>query len=168
MNIFNNFCVEQNLQTAYKAGIIVLAVLLVSAIAAFIIKKIKSAPKYTAKDALLTQTEIKYFDIIRGIIGDNYIVYPQINLASVIEKEGAGARTELFRNIDFGVFDYNYKIVLLIEINDATHLRKDRKERDKKVARICKKAKIPLVTFWVKDGINVERMRRALADKLYI
>ena len=103
------------------------------------------------------------------IEGENYLIYPQINLASVIEKKGgSGFRTELFRNADFGIFNYDFTPVLLIEINDNTHFRADRAERDEKVLEICKSAKLPIVTFWVKDGIDINRMRKTLEKYLYL
>lgn len=141
--------------------IIVAAVIIIAA--AFIIRRLKQRAKYSAKDALLTLTEIEYYDLLRMLVAEEYYVFPQINLASVIDKQGGqGGRTELFRNIDFGIFDREYKPLVLVEINDNSHLRPDRAERDKKVAKICKDAKIPLVTFWVKDGIDIKDMRRAL------
>lgn len=126
----------------------------------------KRGPNYVTKDSLMTRTEYEYYKIIDSYFGDEYIVLPQINLASVIDKVGEGFRTELFRNADFGVFDYNYRPILLIEINDATHFRRDRIERDKKVAQICKKAKLPLITFWTKDGIEPQVIYKTLSKYL--
>ena len=54
----------------------------------------------------------------------------------------------LYRNIDFGIFNQNFEPLLLIEINDSTHNRPDRKERDKKVRNICENAGIKLITFY--------------------
>ncbi len=123
----------------------------------------KRKPKYILKNSLLTQTEIEYYDVIRSILGSEYMLLPQINLASIIDKKGdVNFRNELFRNVDFGVFDCNFRPLFLIEINDGSHFRKDRIERDEKVKEICKKAKIPLLTFWVKDGINEWEMRKRI------
>ena len=136
---------------------------------AFFLAKKRKEPKYTAKDALLTPTEIKYYDLISEMIGNRYLFFPQINLASIINKESDNnSRTDLFRNIDFGVFDYNFKPILLIEINDNSHFRKDRIERDEKVAKILKKAKLPLLTLWVKDGIDPAEIYKKLSYYLNI
>ena len=104
----------------------------------------------------------KYFNkqVIANISGDKIEDY--VYVASLIDKEDQGFRTELFRNVDFGVFDYNYRPLLLIEINDNTHFRKDRVERDKKVNAICRRAKLPIVTFWTKDGIDPDKIVRTL------
>lgn len=63
-------------------------------------------------------------------------------------------RLELFRVIDFGIFDQECKLCVLVEINDPSHETPERK-RDKKVVEICKEAGIPLVTFWT-YGVNPE------------
>ena len=145
--------------------LIALGAALFATVVIFIVIKVlakKKKPNYRLKDSLLTRTEINYYNVINSYFGRDYLVLPQINLASVIDKEGAGYRSELFRNVDFGIFDYNFRPILLIEINDGTHLKKDRKERDVKVSTICKKAHIPLVTFWTKDGIDNEVIYRTI------
>ena len=127
----------------------------------------KSKPEYEVKESLMSETEIQYYNILVALLGESYLIYPQINLATVINKKSPkGFRTELFRNADFGVFDCNFKPILLIEINDNSHFRKDRIERDEHVLEICKNAKLPLVTFWVKDGIDIEQMRKTLKKYL--
>ncbi len=142
--------------------IVVLVSFCIAVIFALLIKKAKQ-PRYYVKESLLTPTELEYLQVICALLGNDYLVLPQVNLASVIDKKGdSNFRNELFRNIDFGVFNKDFKPLVLIEINDNTHFRKDRIERDKKVATICKKAGIPLVTFWVKDGISVDYISSVL------
>ena len=50
-------------------------------------------------------------------------IVPQVNLASIIQKvSNSRFNTELFRNIDFGIFNVDYsKLLLLIELNDNSH-----------------------------------------------
>ena len=94
----------------------------------------------------------KYFyDILKDIERDyDVIVQPQVNLASVIEKNIKHKYVnELFRNIDFGIFDKNFhKLLLAIEINDSSHLKKDRIIRDLKVEKILNQANIKLIKFY--------------------
>lgn len=51
---------------------------------------------------------------------EDYIVLPQVNLASIInKKENSKYRTELFRDVDFAIFSKDFqKLYLLIEINE--------------------------------------------------
>lgn len=124
---------------------------------------------YTAKNSIMTDCEIKYFNAIKEIIGVRYSIQPQINLASVIDKESHEKyRSELFRNIDFGIFDESYKLVVLIEINDQSHTRNDRRTRDARVASICEKAGIPLITFWTSYGVNKQYIRSRLSKYLIL
>lgn len=161
-NLLINLSVEE-LRNILIASAVIIFLLIIARI---LYKKSKEA-NYFVKDRLLTKTELEYYEVIRSLISSQFVILPQVNLASVIDKSGgSNFRNELFRNIDFGVFDGELRPVFLIEINDNTHFRKDRRERDKRVNKICKKAGIPLVTFWVKDGIDFKDMERALKGAL--
>ena len=78
---------------------------------------------------------------------------------------------ELFRIIDFGVFDKEDNIILLIEINDSSHRLYHRRKRDEKVKEICAEAEIPLLTFWTEYCINeqyIERRINECLDELHV
>lgn len=142
---------------------VVCAVIILVLLIYFLGRRQRGVGHYRKKDRLLSATEIEYYKVLEDLYGDRYIILPQINLASVIEKEDPGYRTELFRNVDFGVFDGGFRPILLIEINDGTHLRPDRQERDKRVGLIARRAGLPLVTFWTRDGIRREEIKRTLS-----
>ncbi len=150
---------------AYVLPLSVTAAVIVIIIIIYLVFR-KRGSDYVVKERLMSKTEYDYYKIFDALYGDKYIILPQVNLASVIDKTSQGYRTELFRNADFGVFDYNYRPLLLIEINDNTHFRKDREDRDKKVSEICKKAKLPLVTFWTKNGIDEKVIAKTLSKYL--
>lgn len=124
---------------------------------------------YLSKESFMTEVEKQYFNAFKKILGPEYIIQPQINLASIISKETQNRyRNELFRNIDFGVFDKNYTLKFLIEINDQTHSQKTRMMRDKKVNSICDEAGIPLITFWTKYGVNETYIRKRFSDYIQV
>jgi hypothetical protein len=101
------------------------------------------------KKSFLTASEKSFLATLSELNIYNLIVVPQVNLATVILKTGeVQYHTELFRNIDFGVFDKEYNLLLLIELNDPSHLQNDRRERDQKVKKIIEKADLKLMTFW--------------------
>ena len=123
---------------------------------------------YEEKNYFMTNCETDYFNAFRTILGENYIVQPQINLASIIDKPNQKYRGELFRNIDFGIFDKTYRLLLLIEINDKTHKEYNRAVRDKKVLSIYQKVGIPLITFWVHGKIDLNFIRNKLSNYIMI
>ena len=144
-------------------GVIIITVAIIL-IARLLVKK--RVAQYKLKDSLLTPTEIEYYNVLETCFGNEYRILPQINLASVIDKIGEGFRNELFRNVDFGIFDDAFRPILLIEINDNTHTRKDRIKRDEKVNLIAKRARIPLITFWTRDGIDGETIYKTVKKYL--
>ena len=97
----------------------------------------------------MSQYERKFYNILKTLENE-YTIIPQLNLASVIKKKNNNRYyTELFRNIDFAIFDKNMnKLLLLIEINDNTHKKYKRKDRDLKVKKICNDVNIKLLTFY--------------------
>ncbi len=103
----------------------------------------------------MTNCEKDWYNAILQTIPFGYMLRPQICLASVIDKK-YGYRNELFRIIDFGVFDQYGNVKLLIEINDKTHYYSDRVKRDINVHKICEEADIPLITFWTNSPMNYE------------
>lgn len=120
---------------------------------------------YYKKESLITESEKKYFHAIKRIIGEQYILQPQINLASIVEKTKKHKyQNELYRNIDFGIFTPDYQLIALIEINDNTHNTQKRKARDHKVKDICEQAEIPLITFWTKYGVNEDYIEKRIKE----
>lgn len=101
------------------------------------------ANKYSSKE-LMTEAEKCFYGALTEIVGPDFIVQPQINLATIIKKESKKRyQNELYRNIDFGIIKKdNYELLLLIELNDKSHHEHKRIERDKKVKEICDLANI--------------------------
>jgi len=110
---------------------------------------------YELKPSLISYSEKPFLDAVKEAVPAGYIVQPQVNLASIIDKKGSFKyQNELFRNIDIGIFYPDYKPLALIEINDMSHNDQRRQERDKKVKLICEEAGIQLITLWTKYGVN--------------
>lgn len=119
---------------------------------------------------LMTKNEEYFYNIFKCALHEyGYIVQPQVNLASIIEKETPHKYiNELFRNIDFAIFDKDYnKLLLLIEINDNLHfLSPERIERDNKVKSILNDANIKLVNFYPKYSTNKIKVINRLLESL--
>ena len=98
---------------------------------------------------IMTSYEYKFYEILKELEKE-FTIMPQINLASIVKKTNNNKYySELFRNIDFAIFTKNYnKLLLLIEINDNTHNKINRKDRDLKVQKICNDINIPLIKFY--------------------
>ena len=108
---------------------------------------------------------IKFIDLENEL---HVNIVPQVNLASIITKvSNSKFNTELFRNIDFGIFNADYsKLLLLIELNDESHNNSHRKKRDIKVHEICNKAGIKLITFYTKYSNEKEYVKGRIIKEL--
>ena len=118
--------------------------------------------KYERKGTMLTRPEYNFLLTLRQIKPEKYEVVPQVALNNVIEKKtNTSYRSELFRVCDYCFVDKEtFEPLLLIELNDRSHLREDRQQRDAKVAAICAAAKIPLVTFWLDGDLSYNTVRK--------
>lgn len=121
---------------------------------------IESSTKYHIKAKTITENEKYFLDIIKKHFGKDYDIRVQVPLSSIIEKDkdfNGQYQSELNRVIDIGIFDKDTSYpLLLIEINDNTHHRKDRQIRDAKVKNICEQANIKLIAFWTEYS-NTEK-----------
>ena len=100
---------------------------------------------------IMTEYECRFYQILKEL-ENKYIIVPQLNLAAIIKKVNNNRYySELFRNIDFAIFSKDYKkLLLLIEINDQTHDRYKRQDRDLKVKKICNDVNVKLISFYTK------------------
>lgn len=125
--------------------------------------KTAQASNYRKKATYISRAEWEFLQVLREIVGSKYEVCVQAPLVSVIDKVSGGYRNELFRVADYLIVDpISFAPLLLVELNDATHNRSDRQERDRKVTRICEEAGMPLVAFTTAEAHNVPEVRKTI------
>ena len=125
----------------------------------------ETRPYTYRKKGLMSESEKDFHQAILYAAGTEFVVLPQVNLATIIKKEGDFKyQNELYRNIDFGVFDRDYNIIVLVEINDVSHYDKARKARDAKVHAICKEASIPIITLHTDYGVNQDYINKRIHE----
>ena len=124
---------------------------------------------YRRKASIMTTPEQKLYKMLTGILDDRYyMVLPQMALIGVIDKtDGGGYRSELFRVADYAIVSArDYAPLLIIELNDSSHNREDRKLRDAKVEAICADAGLPLISFTMAEAANERFVRNELKKVL--
>ncbi len=122
---------------------------------------------YATRDRLISKTESQFFEAIMSAVPEGFRVFPQINLASFIERtDNFRYRNELFRNVDFLITDSEYAPKIVVEINDQTHLEHDRRERDEKVSKICEEAGIPIIKLWTSYGVQPGYIQKRILEQL--
>jgi DNA-binding winged helix-turn-helix (wHTH) protein len=114
---------------------------------------------YKARGRLLTRTETKsYWTILPFVRNQGYELMAQVRIADVISVSGGGSPKKSKRwwnafkkisskHVDFVVVNARdgFKIVCAIEIDDSSHNKKDRIERDKFINKAFQAAGVPLL-----------------------
>ncbi len=126
----------------------------------------KSEIKIYERKEFMSTYELLFYEKIKDLENE-YKIVPQVNLATIVKKINRGYINELFKNIDFAIFDKDYKnVLLLIEINDSTHNKINRKDRDLKVKKICNDCNIKLITFYTKYPNEKEYVLKRIKEEL--
>jgi DNA phosphorothioation-dependent restriction protein DptG len=106
---------------------------------------------YRRKESVMTPAEAKAFSALVEVVGSDFYVFPQLHLPSFLDHTTRGQNWRAaFRHIDEKSVDFvlcgkDLTPQLVIELDDWSHARSDRQERDKEVERILQQAGIPLL-----------------------
>lgn len=126
---------------------------------------------YVARKQLLSNAERTFFDVVRRVAPEDTVIYPQMRLASIIDVRSYAKRQYTHFNriqakcVDFVLCDLSTSAPLLvIELDDSSHARKDRKERDQFVDAALHAANLPILHVpWQRhydpDSLNNDILR---------
>lgn len=117
---------------------------------------------YQAKP-LLSEWERKVLFGVAKQIPKNCVLLSQVRYADFIGVEDSGRRSadQAFYKIasksaDLVVMNrWTGKVVLVVELDDDTHQRTDRKIRDKFIEQMLEHVKIPMLRFTPRDHVNL-------------
>lgn len=132
---------------------------------------------YKHKEFLMTEHEHHFFKSLRKIIGDGYYIFPQIHLGTITKPRVKWSyKWRLWRlaffvsdkySVDYVVCDASWiKPVLVIELDDASHLREARRGRDAFVERMLHEARLPLVRFTNDEALNTQLVENMIRPYL--
>ena len=122
--------------------ILFLLLIFVSLVVALIKKKSGKSPvdfPYQSKEVLCSPAERSFMGVLEKAIGNGYKIFAKVRLADIIEvKKGlsSSARQSAFNRISRKHLDFvicnskDLSIVGGIELDDKSHLKKGRQERD--------------------------------------
>ncbi|MFH1246478.1 MAG: DUF2726 domain-containing protein [Candidatus Liptonbacteria bacterium] len=107
---------------------------------------------YKKRSFFLSRAEHECYDALVTAVGNQYYVFAQVHLPTLVDNKVVGQNWHAaFRHIseksvDFVLCDKAYiSPKLAIELDDKTHERPERMERDREVERILKDAGISLL-----------------------
>lgn len=123
---------------------------------------------------ILSAAEEQFFRVLQATIGDRHTIFPQLPLWILIEPRSTDFTTcKAFNNrinqkrVDFVIVDtQTLRPVLAIELDDRSHQRADRQDRDAFVEELFQKAGISLIRVRTAGSYDPLAIRSRLAPYL--
>jgi hypothetical protein len=130
------------------------------------------ADVYIKRAGLLTPAEVAFYKVLVAAVGGRYVVMAQVSLAGILEVDRAkvtgGGRQGFqaaFNRISRKTVDFvlcepgTMRIVAAVELDDRSHERAERKERDGFVEAAMKAAGLPLMRVKAAGSYDLAGLR---------
>ncbi|HSW77924.1 MAG TPA: DUF2726 domain-containing protein [Candidatus Chromulinivoraceae bacterium] len=109
---------------------------------------------FTKKDKVMTVAESRFYASLSHVIGDRFFILPQAHLSTFVDHKIKGQNWKAAfsiingKSVDFLLVEKEtLRPAAAIELDDWSHNREDRVQRDEKVASILKEAGVLFVRF---------------------
>jgi hypothetical protein len=128
-----------------------------------------SQPKYK-KAKLLTAAEHEFYLTLIHAAYPEYQVFSQVRLANVVNLDNDVFVWAHFNQlgakcVDFVLYDaYRAEIALVVELDDRSHLRADRRRRDQFVDAVLKKAGVPILHQKCHTSYDIDEMKKKIRE----
>ncbi len=128
---------------------------------------------FKRRDYLLTKGEAAFYHQLRLAIPSGTVLIAKVRLIDLLYFPKGGKNRQSWQNrvqskhIDFVVCDAReLRPLLAIELDDKSHEREDRRERDGLVDHILESAGLPFHREPAAAGYSADRLRAAIGAKL--
>ncbi len=143
-------------------------VLFVLVVAVIVILFRKKPPlRYRRVQNLFTPSERKFYFALQRAVGDRYLIFAKVRAADLLLPISAKDRSRwqsafnkvACKHFDYVLCDEGLEILAAIELDDASHTRADRIERDRFIEWACKSAKLPLIRVKTAKHYDAKELR---------
>lgn len=134
-------------------------------------------PRYVRQAALMSAAELAFFRVLAQVADANYLISMKVRVADIITPVGEANRKAWWaafakvssKHVDFVLADPATAAVrLAIELDDRSHARADRRNRDEFLNRAFAEAGVPLLRIRARArgraGYNPDDVRRDIAE----
>lgn len=123
---------------------------------------------YLKKDYLLTQQELKFYKLLKMITDKNNLnLFTQVALYEVVRSKDIKDFNKIkSKTIDFVITDTNCKIKICIELDDYTHIKENRQQRDKFIDELFKQLNIKIIRIPVQNYYNLQELENKIKESL--
>ena len=139
-------------------------------------EKINYKQYYQPKKYVITKNELNFYNVLMQIAKElDLVVFSQVSLYNILEtKQDLDYKTKTIyfnkiaaKSIDFVLVDKNNcRIKLCIELDDITHKKEKRIERDKFINQLFKELEINLLRYPVYQIYYKDTLKRKIQENI--
>jgi len=124
--------------------------------------------KYIKREYLLTETELKFYKQLKKITDElNLTICPQVTLYEILRSKKYKDFNKIqSKSIDFVITEPNLKIKLCIELDDPSHLKNKRIQRDVFINELFHDLDIKLLRIPVQNFYDLENLKCKIKESL--
>lgn len=125
---------------------------------------------YFVREDFFSAAEASFFRVLKTVVGENLIICPKVSLAEIFYVSHPEVNLPYFNKINRKHVDFvlcspkTLKPVLAIELDDSSHQRADRVERDEFVDDVFATAGLRLIHVPVQRAYSTEELRSLLQE----
>ena len=123
---------------------------------------------YKVRDDFLSSAELSFYKILTQIFGNRFVVCPKVSLKDLFFVTTSNQYMNHFnkinrKHIDFLICEKNMmKPLIGIELDDSSHSKQKRQERDLFVDEVFDAANLPLARVKASQSYNIEELKNYL------
>ena len=123
---------------------------------------------YSKKEYLMTKNELKFYRLLKMVTDkSNLNLFSQVALYAIVNASNFKDFNKIkSKTIDFVITDVNGKILICIELDDPTHLKAKRQERDNFIETLFKELNINLIRIPVQSYYNMNDIENKIKEKI--
>jgi very-short-patch-repair endonuclease len=153
----------------------VIFVVATAAIAWILAKLVLGTQKlpYEKRASLLTQSELAFYKALSQAVNGQWSIHAMVRLADLIQVRPKTPKFQSWQNrihakhVDFLLCDQgSMEAKLAVELDDTTHQRPDRQERDQFVDQALADAGLPLLRIDVGESYDPAALRKSIDERL--
>ena len=127
---------------------------------------------YKLTRSLLTSAEAAFYAALCMAAGRKYVVFPKVRLADLCQDLDRWADIRAFnqvssKHVDFVLCDAKtFRPVLVVELDDRSHLRTQRRDRDALVDSVFHTMGLGVYRQWVRRSYDPAAIARGIEDHI--
>lgn len=126
---------------------------------------------YHSRSFLLTRNELAFFHALHAAIESRFCLFTKVRLADIVGCSDAlwdqePGRKIAQKHVDFVLCERaSSRIILVIELDDRSHRRPERKRRDLFLNQLFRDADIPLLRHRAQDSYQPSALKQFLSSQ---